>query len=84
MVDKNQMEHFAFLKRTENYLMKQQDATIDWKNKAGELATREPMLRFGHSSIHAWGVFADEDIAADEMIIEYRGELIGNAVTEMR
>jgi len=49
-----------------------------------KLATREPMLRFDRSGIHAWGVFADEDITADEMIIEYRGELIGNAVAEMR
>jgi histone-lysine N-methyltransferase SETD1 len=27
-------------------------------------------------------VFADEDIAGDEMIIEYRGELIGNSIAE--
>lgn len=48
------------------------------------LATREPKLRFDRSSIHAWGVFADEPIAADEMVIEYRGELIGNAMAEKR
>ena len=48
------------------------------------LASREPQLRFDRSSIHAWGVFADEDIAAGEMIIEYRGELIGNSVAEKR
>ena len=48
------------------------------------LASREPQLRFDRSSIHAWGVFADEDISAGEMIVEYRGELIGNAVAERR
>jgi len=48
------------------------------------LAQREPKLRFSRSGIHAWGVFADEDIGADEMVIEYRGELISNAVAEKR
>lgn len=48
------------------------------------LASREPQIRFDRSKIHAWGVFADEDIAGDEMIIEYRGEIIGNAVAEKR
>ena len=48
------------------------------------LANREPQLRFDRSSIHAWGVFADTAISAGEMIVEYRGELIGNAVAELR
>jgi histone-lysine N-methyltransferase SETD1 len=48
------------------------------------LACREPQLRFDRSGIHAWGVFADEDIAAGEMILEYRGEIIGNSVAEKR
>lgn len=51
---------------------------------ADNVASREPRLRFNRSGIHAWGVFADENIAAEEMIIEYRGELIGNAVAEVR
>jgi histone-lysine N-methyltransferase SETD1 len=48
------------------------------------LAGREQQLRFDRSSIHAWGVFADEGINAGDMIVEYRGELIGNAVAERR
>lgn len=48
------------------------------------LANREPQLRFDRSGIHAWGVFADTAISAGEMIVEYRGELIGNAVAERR
>ncbi|GAX12338.1 histone-lysine N-methyltransferase SETD1 [Fistulifera solaris] len=48
------------------------------------LACREPQLRFDRSGIHAWGVFADEDIAAGEMILEYRGEIIGNSIAEKR
>jgi histone-lysine N-methyltransferase SETD1 len=48
------------------------------------LASREPQLRFDRSGIHAWGVFADEDICAGEMIVEYRGEIISHAVAERR
>jgi hypothetical protein len=48
------------------------------------LASRAPHLRFDRSSIHSWGVFADEDIAADVMIIEYRGEILSNAMAEKR
>ena len=45
---------------------------------------REEQLRFGRSLIHGWGVFATEAINAGDMIIEYRGELIGNAVADKR
>ncbi|KAL3794754.1 hypothetical protein HJC23_012764 [Cyclotella cryptica] len=45
---------------------------------------REEQLRFGRSRIHGWGVFATEPINAGDMIIEYRGELIGNAVADKR
>ena len=48
------------------------------------LSGREQQLRFDRSSIHAWGVFADVEIPAGEMVVEYRGEIIGNAVTEKR
>jgi hypothetical protein len=45
---------------------------------------REEQLRFGRSLIHGWGVFATEPINAGDLIIEYRGELIGNAVADRR
>mmetsp|Transcript_8796 Transcript_8796/g.30277 ORF Transcript_8796/g.30277 Transcript_8796/m.30277 type:complete len:370 (-) Transcript_8796:155-1264(-) len=41
-------------------------------------------LRFGRSQIHLWGVFADQPIRAGELVLEYRGELVGNAVVEKR
>ena len=46
------------------------------------LAGREQQLRFDRSGIHAWGVYTDVEIAAEEMIIEYRGVLIGNSQAE--
>jgi len=48
------------------------------------LAGRETNVRFDRSNIHGWGVFTDIDIRQGEMIIEYRGELIGNAMAEKR
>lgn len=40
------------------------------------LQFRKKRLRFGKSRIHDWGLFAEEPIAADEMIIEYVGQSI--------
>jgi SET domain len=48
------------------------------------LGGRETQLRFDRSGIHDWGVFVDTDVKKGEMIVEYRGELIGNAMAEKR
>jgi hypothetical protein len=48
------------------------------------LSGREQALRFDRSGIHAWGVFADEDMREGDMLIEYRGEIIGNTMAEKR
>jgi len=42
------------------------------------------LLRFDQSKVHAWGVFSDSFVAKGDFVIEYRGELIGNAVAEKR
>jgi hypothetical protein len=49
------------------------------------LATsRQKLLRFDRSLIHAWGLFADEDISANSFVIEYKGELVREAAMEER
>ncbi|GBG33798.1 Histone-lysine N-methyltransferase SETD1B [Hondaea fermentalgiana] len=45
---------------------------------------REKRLRFGKSPIHAWGVFAEEPLGANEFVIEYKGELIRPVLTDLR
>jgi histone-lysine N-methyltransferase SETD1 len=65
-------------------LLKDAAASASWLMGVNALSYREPQLRFDRSGIHSWGVYADEDIAAEDMIIEYRGELIDNAVAEKR
>jgi hypothetical protein len=45
---------------------------------------RQRSLRFDRSPIHAWGVYADEPIAKDDFIVEYKGELISEQVCQKR
>jgi len=44
----------------------------------------EHALRFGKSVIHGWGVFTGVQINAGDLIVEYRGVLIGIAVADKR
>lgn len=45
---------------------------------------RKKQLRFAKSSIHDWGLFALEPIAAEEMVIEYVGEMVRQSVADLR
>ena len=48
------------------------------------LQFRKKQLRFAKSSIHDWGLFALEPIAADEMVIEYCGQMVRQSVADLR
>ena len=48
------------------------------------LQARKKQLKFSKSRIHGWGLFAMENIAADEMVIEYVGEVIRSSVADER
>lgn len=52
--------------------------------KFNVLKFRKKHLRFAKSSIHDWGLFAMEPIAADEMVIEYVGQMIRPIVADLR
>lgn len=41
-------------------------------------------MKFAKSAIHDWGLFAMEPIAADEMVIEYVGQMIRPLVADLR
>lgn len=41
-------------------------------------------MMFGKSAIHDWGLFALEDIGADEMVIEYVGHVIRPVISDVR
>ncbi len=53
-------------------------------NQATDMTGREDVLRFGKSTIHGWGVFCDSFITGGDLIVEYRGILIGNTVADKR
>ncbi|XP_077378019.1 histone-lysine N-methyltransferase SETD1B-A-like [Festucalex cinctus] len=52
--------------------------------KFNRLKFRKKRIRFSRSHIHDWGLFAMEAIAADEMVIEYVGQIIRQNIADMR
>lgn len=48
------------------------------------LQLHKTRLKFGKSSIHEWGLFALEDIEANDIVIEYVGEVVGQKVADRR
>ncbi|XP_039290820.1 histone-lysine N-methyltransferase SETD1B-A-like [Nilaparvata lugens] len=52
--------------------------------KFNGLKFRKKHLKFAKSAIHDWGLFAMEPIAADEMVIEYVGQMIRPVVADVR
>ncbi|KAK4878406.1 hypothetical protein RN001_010912 [Aquatica leii] len=52
--------------------------------KFNQLKFRKKHLKFAKSAIHDWGLFAMEPIAADEMVIEYVGQMVRPSVADLR
>lgn len=48
------------------------------------LKKRKKKVKFERSAIHGWGLYADENIALGDMIIEYVGEKVRQAVANIR
>ena len=49
-----------------------------------QLKKRKKLVKFDRSAIHGWGLYAEENIAMSEMIIEYVGEKVRQAVANIR
>ena len=49
-----------------------------------QLKKRKKPVRFARSAIHNWGLYAMENIAANDMIIEYVGEKVRQQVADIR
>lgn len=52
--------------------------------KFNQLKSRKKRLRFSKSPIHDWGLYAQEHIDANDMVIEYVGEVIRQQIAEER
>lgn len=49
-----------------------------------QLKKRKKPVKFDRSAIHGWGLYAEENIAITDMIIEYVGEQVRQAVANVR
>jgi histone-lysine N-methyltransferase SETD1 len=49
-----------------------------------QLKKRKKLVKFNRSAIHNWGLYAEENIAANDMIIEYVGEKVRQRVADLR
>eukprot|EP00116_Pleurobrachia_bachei_P004107 sb/3464369/ len=49
-----------------------------------QLSTRRKLVQFQRSDIHDWGLFAQEPIIADEMVIEYVGQVVREIIANIR
>ena len=48
------------------------------------MSFRRKAMKFGKSAIHDWGLFAMEHIGADEMVIEYVGDVVRPLLSDIR
>ncbi|KAK9475235.1 histone-lysine N-methyltransferase-like protein, H3 lysine-4 specific [Dipodascopsis tothii] len=65
-------------------LQKQMLSTENDVLRFNQLKKRKRAVRFARSAIHNWGLYAMENIGANEMIIEYVGEVVRQQVADMR
>lgn len=49
-----------------------------------QLKKRKKLVKFDRSAIHNWGLYAEEDVAINDMIIEYVGEKVRQRVADLR
>lgn len=52
--------------------------------KFNQLKFRKKQLKFAKSKIHDWGLFALQPIAADDMVIEYVGQMVRPVMADLR
>nr|XP_054749083.1 histone-lysine N-methyltransferase SETD1A-like isoform X2 [Lytechinus pictus] len=65
-------------------VLQQQEEQVSNLFKFNQLQFRKKDLKFCKSSIHGWGLYAMEPIAADEMVIEYVGESVRQSIADSR
>ena len=52
--------------------------------RSADLQFRRKNMTFGKSAIHDWGLFAQEYIGENEMVIEYVGEVVRTLLSDVR
>jgi [histone H3]-lysine4 N-trimethyltransferase SETD1 len=74
------------IRRQQNFIDKTKTTSeIDSDTlRFNQLKKRKKNVRFDRSSIHGWGLYAEEKILAGDMIIEYVGQKVRTRVAECR
>ncbi|KAK5134305.1 hypothetical protein LTR08_006734 [Meristemomyces frigidus] len=49
-----------------------------------QLKKRKKLVKFDRSAIHGWGLYAEENIAVTDLIIEYVGEKVRQKIADLR
>ncbi|EGP85597.1 histone methyltransferase, partial [Zymoseptoria tritici IPO323] len=49
-----------------------------------QLKKRKKLVKFDRSAIHGWGLYAEENIAVNDLIIEYVGEKVRQKIADLR
>ncbi|OQO13141.1 hypothetical protein B0A48_02605 [Cryoendolithus antarcticus] len=57
---------------------------VDVAIRFNQLKKRKKHVKFERSAIHGWGLYAEENIAINDLIIEYVGEKVRQKVADMR
>ncbi|KAK5123930.1 hypothetical protein LTR85_002127 [Meristemomyces frigidus] len=69
-------------------LQKQSMATAnsdaDVAIRFNQLKKRKKLVKFDRSAIHGWGLYAEENIAVNDLIIEYVGEKVRQKIADLR
>ncbi|CAH8667623.1 unnamed protein product [Dicrocoelium dendriticum] len=82
---KKQLTQFREARSVQRRLLAEfQDIETGDLLKFNQLKFRKKQLIFAKSPIHAWGLIALEPIAAEEMVIEYVGQVVRKSVAELR
>ena len=77
-------QHTARNTRLHYRRLKSADTSDSDLNKFNQLKCRKKKLRFEKSHIHDWGLFAEEPIESNDMVIEYIGEIVRQMVADHR
>lgn len=68
-----------------NTMNKEKQNTVEGDAvRFNQLKKRKKFVKFDRSAIHNWGLYALENIAANDMIIEYVGERVRQRVADLR
>lgn len=74
-----QRDHNSSLEKTQRVFGQASDVL-----RFNQLKKRKKPVKFDRSAIHNWGLYAMENIAKDDMIIEYVGERVRQKIADLR